>query len=217
MSQNNSDPVGTTSLEADLSPYNAQSYIINQFLLRTRTATLVQVESVTNDGGVSEVGYVDVRVLIQRMDSFGNINDARTVYNVPYLRLQGGSSAIILDPQVGDIGLACISDRDISSVKASKAPAAPGSGRHHNLADAIYIGGILNGVPTQYVQFDTEGIVLVSPTKVTIQAPTIAMVGAVTVTETVIAQGDVVAQGISLAEHEHGGVTTGDGATGKPI
>lgn len=177
MSQTNNDPVGTTSLEAGLSPFNTQSYIINQFLLRTRTATLVQVQSVTNDGGVSAVGYVDVKVLVSRTDSLGNVTDSSMIYNVPYFRLQGGTNAIILDPQVGDIGLACIADRDISSVKASKAAAAPGSGRHHNLADAIYIGGILNGVPSQYIQFGPDGITVLSPSHVTVQAPLVSAIG----------------------------------------
>ncbi|WP_443699239.1 hypothetical protein [Pseudomonas sp.] len=181
MSQTKIDSVGTTSLEAGLSSFNTQAYVINQFLLRARTATLVQVESVTNDGGVSEVGYVDVKVLVQRTDSLGNLTDSRTVYNVPYFRLQGGTNAIILDPQVGDIGLACIADRDISSVKASKAEAPPGSGRHHNMADAIYIGGILNGAPTQYVQFTGGGINVVSPSNITLKAPLISAVGNVSI------------------------------------
>lgn len=181
MSQTNTDSVGTTSLEAGLSAFNTQSYIINQFLLRARTATLVQVESVTNDGGVSEVGYVDVKILVQRTDSLGNITDSRIVYNVPYFRLQGGRDAIILDPNVGDIGLACIADRDISAVKASKAEAPPGSGRHHNMADAIYIGGILNGTPTQYIQFAGGGITILSPSNVAIKAPMINLTGNVSV------------------------------------
>jgi hypothetical protein len=63
-----------------------------------------------------------------------------------------------MDPVVGDIGYAVIADSDISSVKASKGAATPGSLRKFDLSDAIYVGGILNGTPQQYVEFTDQGI-----------------------------------------------------------
>ncbi|KPA87281.1 hypothetical protein PF66_06191 [Pseudomonas asplenii] len=187
-----------------------------------RTNTLVQVLSCTNDGGVSPVGLVDVKVLVQRMDGAGNVIDAGTVFRVPYVRVQGGTDAVIMDPKVGDIGIAAIADRDLSVIKASKAAGAPGSSRKHDMADALYIGGVLNGTPTQYVQFTDGGINLVSPTKVTIQAPAIELDGPVTTTSTVnvadtlTAAVDVIGGGIKLKTHTHTGVTPGSGSTGVP-
>lgn len=145
-----------------------------------------------------------------------NFNEPRPICKAPYFRLQSGANAVILDPQVGDIGLACVADRDISSVKVSKQSAPAASKRHHDMADALYIGGVLNGAPTQYVQFNAEGITLFSPTKVTIQAPAIAMVGAVSVSETLTAAGDVVGAGVSLSTHLTKGVAPGSGVSGPP-
>lgn len=211
--------VGATGVlgpEGDASDFNALSFMIRQALASVRTATLVRVDAVTNDGGLAPVGFVDVTILVQRMDGAGNVIDAGQVYDLPYLRLQGGGNAVILDPQPGDIGLALMADRDISSVKASKAPAAPGSARRHDMADGIYLGGVLNGTPNQYVQFQAGGISLVSPGTVTIHAPVTAVQGDLTVTGKVTAQGDVVGQGISLATHVHKGVTPGNGVSGLP-
>ena len=57
----------------------------------------------------------------------------------------------LIDPTQGDIGLAIFADRDISSVRANRAQANPGSYRRFDMADGVYIGGILNGMPTQTV------------------------------------------------------------------
>jgi phage baseplate assembly protein gpV len=81
----------------------------------------------------------------------------------------------------------------------------------------MYLGGLLNGVPTSYIQFTTAGINITSPTKVTITAPTIALEGAVTMSQTLTVAEDATANGISLDTHVHGGVATGGGETGVPI
>lgn len=153
------------------SDYNAQAFVIWQILKSISGARLVQVQGVTNSGGVAPVGFVDVQVLVNQLDGWNNATPHGTIYNLPYFRLQGGTNAVIIDPQVGDIGVAIIEDRDISSVKANKAQANPGSKRIFDLADGLYLGGFLNGAPQQYIQFSAAGIAVVSPTKVTLQAP----------------------------------------------
>jgi len=219
---------GVVNPFAGSTDFSAMSFVVSQALASVRTATIVQVISCTNDGGLSPVGFVDVKVLVGRMDGAGNVIDAGVIYDVPYFRLQGGSNAIIIDPQPNDIGLACISDRDISSVKASRSAAAPGSVRRHDMADALYIGGILNGAPTQYIQFTADGITMSSPSKVTIQAPNVEITGTtnvtgpVTMTETlavasnVTTPADVIAGGISLKTHVTTEVMPGGGMSGPP-
>jgi hypothetical protein len=91
------------------------------------------------------------------------------------MRLQGGTNAVILDPKVDDIGIAVFASRDISSVIANKGPANPGSRRMHSMADGLYIGGVLNGTPEQYVQFSDAGITLSSPNAITLQAPAVTI------------------------------------------
>jgi phage baseplate assembly protein gpV len=94
--------------------------------------------------------------------------------------MQGGTSAVILDPQAGDIGVAVFASRDISKVKSTKAQANPGSYRQYDFADGMYLGGMLNGVPLQYIRFGSTGIELVSPDTITLTAPNIVINGAVT-------------------------------------
>ncbi|CAB3716945.1 hypothetical protein LMG26690_03586 [Achromobacter animicus] len=157
------------------SEYGALQFLISQALLRLNTATLVKVVSVTNAGGLSPVGFVDVQPLVNQLDGAGNAVPHGVLHRLPYFRLQGGTDAIILDPKAGDIGMAAFANRDISGVKAAKAQSNPGSWRSHDMADGLYFGGLLNGAPAQYVQFTAEGINVVSPTKVTVTSPDIEL------------------------------------------
>ena len=124
-------------------------------------------------GGVDPVGFVDVVPLIGQRSADGTITPHGVIHNVPYNRLQGGANAVIIDPQVGDIGIACFSSRDLTSVKNARAAAGPGSLRMYDMSDAMYIGGILNGTPTQYILFDQTGITVLSPTAIKVQAPNV--------------------------------------------
>lgn len=185
--------------------YGALSFLVTQMLNRLNTCTLVRVIAVTNNGGVSPVGFVDVQPLVNQLDGNGNAVPHGQLFQLPYFRLQGGTDAVILDPKVGDIGMAAFASRDLSAVKASKQQANPGSWRTHDMADGLYFGGMLNGAPVQYVQFTEGGINVVSPAKVEVRAPTVAVKasGAATVecvTSTVTASGSasVTAPSISL-------------------
>jgi hypothetical protein len=157
------------------SDYNANTFLIWSILARVRTMQPCKVLAVTNNGGVAPVGFVTLQPLVNQLDGYGNATPHGPIYNVPYFRLQGGASAIIIDPQAGDIGFAGFADRDISSVKANKGQANPGSKRQFSMADAVYMGGILNGTPTQYVAFSSSGIDIVSPVAIRMAAPTIAL------------------------------------------
>lgn len=137
--------------------------------------TLVKVMAVTNSGGVSPVGFVDIMPMVGQVDGSGNAVPHATIYHCPYFRLQGGTNAIIIDPQVGDLGWAGFADRDISSAVANKGPANPGSRRMFDMADAVYWGGMLNGTPTQYIAFSSSGIAIHSPTQISMSAPTIVL------------------------------------------
>lgn len=213
-------------------------YLLRRQIGKVRTTTLVRVISCTNTGGVSPVGFVDVQPLVQQVDGQGNLINLPVLYGLPYVRVQGGANAIILDPQEGDIGLAMFSDRDLSSVVAAKTIGPPGSRRQHSASDGLYLGGVLNGTPTQYVQFSSTGITVNSPAKVTIVAPNIEadastqfkvvspdiqlqgavhITGAQTNDSTIVATGNVTGQGTSLHTHVHSGVSTGGSNSGMPV
>lgn len=172
MSQSTSNGFQTNiTAAARAAEINKLQLVVKTLLSKVRTTMPVEVIAVTNNGGVSPIGYVDLQPLVGQLDGDGTVYPHGTIYNVPYMRIQGGKNAVILDPQIGDIGLAGICDRDISAVKASKKAAPPGSKRRHDLSDAVYLNSIIGAAPEQYVQFNADGISIVSPTKVSIDAP----------------------------------------------
>lgn len=224
----------STQQPADVaSDYATTRFIIEALLSRVSTCTLVRVVACTNDGGLSPVGTVDVQPLVNQIAGDGSAWPHGRLYTLPYCRAQGGVNAVILDPQPGDLGLVVFASRDISAIKSSagKAQAAdaatrglnPGSKRQYDMSDGLYVGGLLNGTPEQFVRFSSTGLELVSPSKITLTAPTIELMGDVvqtdgdiTATGSITAEGDVVGEGISLHDHTHGGVTAGDGNTAPP-
>jgi hypothetical protein len=192
--------------------YNNILFVVGQAMAKMQTATLVKIMSCTNSGGVSPVGYVDVQPLINQIDGLGNGTPHGTIHNLPYLRIQGGANAVIIDPHPGDIGICVFASRDITKVKSTKAQANPGSFRRYHFSDGLYLGGVLNATPTQYIAFTASGVVIhpVAGGNITLDGP-------VQVNGSVTSTGDVTANGISLDNHVHSGVQTGSGDTGKPV
>jgi hypothetical protein len=117
------------------------------------TAIPVKVEAVD-----TENMSVDVLPLVSQVDNNNEAIEPSVIFNVPYQRMQGGKNAIIIDPQADDIGICIFAMRDISSVKANKAPSVPPSRRSYDPADGMYIGGILNDVPDRYVEITDDGV-----------------------------------------------------------
>ena len=173
--QDSEVPTGQQRPSSTWGEFNNIGFMVQQALGKLQTATLVRVEKCTNTGGVSPVGFVDVTPLVNQLDAAGNPTPHVTIFNVPYFRLQGGKNAIIIDPEKGDIGVAVFASRDITKVKATKDQANPGSFRQYSFSDALYLGGMLNAVPTQYVEFSTAGIRIHSPTQIKLDAPDILL------------------------------------------
>ena len=189
---------------------NELNYFVRSMLLNVRTCTPVQIVAYqTPTNPLGPVGYATVQPLIKQQAGDGSPVRHGVIYGVPVFRIQGGSSAVIIDPAIGDIGLLCCSDRDASSVKDSGKESLPSSFRTHDFSDGFYFGGFLNAVPTQYVQFTGTGINVVSPNAINFTAPTITLNGAVGITGTATANGHAIDN-----THKHSGVTTGLGITG---
>ena len=210
-------------------------YIVESILSRLQTVTLVKVVAVKG-GGISPVGMVDVQPLVSQIDGSGGVIPHGVIFNVPYMRLQGGSNAVIIDPQAGDIGMCGFCSRDISSVKQNKAPSAPQSRRRFDYSDGLYFGGFLNGTPKQYIHFKDGGIKLFSPGDIEMEAANIrlkAQGGVSSTSQTfqantqataqftggggIATDGDMTANGVSLMHHVHKGVQPGGGNTGQPV
>jgi len=196
-SQGNIVAAGAQTPATTQGEYNKIAFAISQAMSKMKTSTLVRVDKCTNDGGLTAVGYVDVTPLVNQVDSNGKATPHKTIFGIPYLRIQGGTNAIIIDPVAGDIGMCSFASRDLSKVKSTKQPANPGSDRQYSFSDGMYVGGMLNGMPVQYVQMNDTGIKIFSPNKVTIEADNVEVIahGPCSVTSedttTITAGGDV--------------------------
>lgn len=128
-----------------------------------------------NGGGLAPVGTANIQPLIQQQTATGEMVPYPVIYNAPYFRLQGGENAIVIDPSPGDIGFAVFSSRDISGVKRTRGDSATASLRKFSLSDAIYVNGILNSTPKQYIYYSSSGITVYSPTAINLTAPTVTI------------------------------------------
>lgn len=175
MSQDSDGYYGTQQVNSATAEYNAMLFVVSQILAGRHHVAIVRVIAATSAGQLAKPGTVDVQPMVSQLDGMGNAVPHGVVNGLPYVRLQGGTSAFILDPAVGDIGLALFADRDVSTVKNTGNFAAPGSLRQNDMADGIYLGGLLNGAPTQYVQFNADGITISSPGAIVLVAPTVTI------------------------------------------
>ena len=216
----NSAYVGLQRISDQASDFSATSAIVRRIIAGMGGPTIVQVVKVDSGTGLNPVGFVDIQILVQQQTGDGKVSSHGTIHNVPYCRIQGGKRAFIIDPEVGDLGLAVICNRDISNVKTAKAEAPPGSFGVFQHSDAIYLGGLLNGTPAEYCgwvdgdfHIKSAGKVIIDATSVSIncdmQTQNISATGDVTAT------GDVKADSISLTTHTHP-VTNAPGTTGTP-
>lgn len=197
---------GQQGLSDPGSQFGVFAFIVEQLLGEVRTIVPVKVVAVTGGGTGAGPPKVDVLPLVKQMDGIGTTTSHGNVLSLPVIRWKSGNGSIVVDPVVGDIGLAIISDRDMSAVVASGAESAPGSFRRFDLADGLYLGGILGSAPTQYVAFTSTGIKLSDKNGNTVdmKAGSIAITGNVTVTGSVIA-GFGGADQVGLQTHLHTG------------
>lgn len=163
--------------EAQFHEGRAQEFIIRDLIRKVHTAAPVRVLAVrvVND----RVGFVDVVPLVEDVDTNGAVIEQAPIYNVPFLRVQGGQSAIELDPAKDDIGLAVFAERDTTALATTLQAGPAATARSHSSADGFYFGGFLNGAPTQWVKFlgGAAGIDIHTPGDLTLSAG-----GAITLT-----------------------------------
>lgn len=222
---------GTQDIYSGANPYNALQFVIESAANKIATAIPVKVMAVNAGGHGAAAGYVDVLPLVTFVGGDGESIQPVTLYHLPYSRIQGGIAAIVIDPVVGDIGLAVFAHSDSSTVTQGTAePQQPGSKRHHSMSDGFYIGGFLNQAPSCFLELKQDNTaILTAPTTVTVNSPDITLNGNTTVngdfavvggnstmTGSLTTQGDITSGSISVQHHTHSGVQTGGGSTGQP-
>lgn len=231
------DGYGQLRPEVTASEYASLVFVIQSQLAKLDTVKIVKVQAVDADAKT-----VQVMPLVEQTDGNNQVTPQGTIYGVPYMQWQYGTNAVLADPAVGDIGMLLCSDRDISAVKESKDAAPPGSERKYDRADGVYLGGVLNGTPDQYVKFTDDGVEITAKGSHTLKSTQAGgwQVDKLTVTGnlqlggnivddgggtytgdihtsgTVTGDTDVVSGTIHLKTHRHTGVTTGGGTSGGP-
>lgn len=203
--QRNNAVQGQYDIYVNNSEYDAQLAFVRSVLnSEINTALLVSVRNVIPGGGA--IGKVDLLPMVTQLDAQGNTISPGMIFNVPYFRYHGGNAAVILDPIVGDIGLAVFAKKDSSTVVAGDSePKQPGSFRTFDMADGFYFGSMLAAVPQTFIRFNQN------------QTIDIVANSGVNVTGTITVNGDVIANGISLTNHVHSGVMSGGSTTSAPV
>lgn len=160
--------------------------VIKSLVGKIHTNQLVEVVGIYDSDDLAPVGFVDIKQLVPMIDGSNNVYDTGVIKKVPYFRLQGGANAIVINPKVGDIGLAGFCERDISMVKRNRKLSPPNTRRQYSINDAVYWGGFLNGTPSQYIQFLESGIKIKSTGDVDINGLKIAPDGTLTLANGVV-------------------------------
>ncbi len=159
---------------------NALEFMVENCIKNTvNTALLVRVEQVEPSSAKSKSGRLTCKPLVNQYDSRGNILEMSQIFDIPYMRYQGGVAAIVCDPCVGDIGLAIFAQQDISLVGENEllSQVQPASFRSYDLADGLYIGGFLNQAPEIWLELTQDGqATLHAPTKIVIEAKDIELI-----------------------------------------
>ena len=181
-------------------------YIINNLIANIHTMMPVKILSVTvPPDSLAPIGRCEVLPLVQQIDGSNNVYPMGKIINVPYLRVQGGKNAIVIDPQVGDVGLCGFCERDISIVKRTGGLSAPDTRRKYDINSAVYIFTMMSGAPTQYIHFLENGINIKTTGDLNINGLIIKADGTL-----------ITKDGDTVDKHNHGGVQSG-GSNTSPL
>ena len=179
MSNSNDQLYGQNDAFAGQAQHNSDAFQIAQALRAVSTATICKVVKCTVAGVVGPIGQVDVLPLVDLVDGIGQTSQHVNILSLPYMRMQGGTKCIIMDPIAGDLGLVVFADRDTSAVRKAKKQSPPGSRRRFNMADGMYVGTVLSPGqnPDVYIRFHDDGTIIVANAKGSSSKPFEAVIG----------------------------------------
>lgn len=154
---------GQLSYDDAASDLNAIIAAARTLIEQIDTHKLVQVVAVhPGNGTPPAAGTVDVQLLVSQIDGEGFPIPHGVVYGLPYYRMQGGPWAVICDPVKNDFGYVACLDRDSSAVIKNPGIQTPQSSRRYNVADGIYVGGVINAAPTAWIWLKGDGTFVIS-------------------------------------------------------
>lgn len=172
-------------------------------------------------GTVAEVDLAAARCRVAYGDPDDDGDEATSPW-IPWLMPRSGQTRVWSPPSEGEQVLLLVPDGQIGN-----AVALPGITRDDFPPAGSSATGVIEFADGARISYDPEGHALVAelPAGGTaeISAPggiilrgDVTIEGALSVSETVTAEGDVTGQGVSLKNHTHGGVQGGGGNTAPP-
>lgn len=172
---------------------NAMANLFASLVAGLWTVMPVLVVRVYGGTDAAGPGIVDVQPLPHQVDGAGNVVPHGIINGVPFARIQGGTNAVVVDPQPGDLGVVVFAMRDTSAALANRAPSQPGSNRRYSASDGMYLMSLVGAPPINYVRVSNAGV--------KIKAASVEIEGELRVT------GDVIAryggQSVTLSQHTH--------------
>lgn len=141
--------------------FNTLSFLIERMLAQVFTIKLVRVKTVD-----IATGSLSCTPLVSNIDGEGNAISGGIYYDVPYVRIQGGSSGLICDPAINDIGIIMFCDRDSTGAIKTKKEGLPSSLEVLGNSSPVYIGATLFSNPSVYVKITNNGIEIKGNTQI---------------------------------------------------
>ena len=218
---NDNDHRGLQRDGTNTSEFNRLHFATEQQIRNSvNTAWIGRVDAVSTEDTPDASGTVDATQMIAESDAQGQSLPMASIPGLPYVRLQYGVAALIINPVPGDLMSFTVCKRDSSTVGADASePQRAGSYRQFDLADSVAVGPVHTKRPEVWIHIKQdktvqihapEGVTIETDSEVTITAPTVTISGDLHVA------GDVTAGGISLRSHTHPGVDRGNASTDPP-
>lgn len=161
---------------------------------------------------------VTLSVMVKQLMVGGATVNVPPLMDVPVSFPRGGGFAVTFPLKAGDEGIALFSERCIDGWHTSGKATEPLDYRYHDLSDAMFVPGICSR-PNAIKNFFVGGLSLQTldgGTFIRITDGKILIQGDIEQTGGIVSSADVVASGISLKSHVHGGVSTGSSNTSTP-
>ena len=225
---------GLDTAYSDTGAYNALEFAMEQKLRNSLPTSFVgRVDACSGKGSGSGSGTVSATQLTAQADASGKSLPMPSMSKLPYVRIQGGIAALIIDPVPGDIALFSSCKQDISGIKqGTSEPVPAGSYRSFSQSDSVMVGAIHTKPPEVWIEIKQDKTIVIHAPEgckietdseveikasqaVKVTAPKVEITGQVTINGSLTVSGDMTAGGKPYLSHTHRGDS--GGTTGAPL
>lgn len=144
---------GAQDAYSTTSTVNQTRFQTTQALKRdVQTSYLARVDKCESTEETSGATYVALTPLTAQTDAEGKKLEMLSIPKIPFVRVQQGIAAFVLDPVPGDIGVVSVCKHDISPIKQGVTePVPPGSPRNFSQSDSVLMGAVHTKTPTNHI------------------------------------------------------------------